>query len=233
MSTHQKVKDQEKYRSIGLFDGHGATKQSKHGATIVYARTSMDELMNMVHKNGNKDFIPIFLLGPTPPFFGENKATTSWRRELVQYLDQEPEIDDRFWFILPEPENCDWKEVDFPGLEGKEHIYAQLHWEDYLINMAAVTGILVLHAHFRWDGNAGPTTRFEAGKLFALMKQDLLNACVINYPDETESAQYIDAHLLDATDLLKKGRFALTNCAPDAMTPFFDEIVKMARNVAK
>jgi hypothetical protein len=76
-------------------------------------------------------------------------------------------LDDRFIIVLPEPFSCNWKDVDYPSLtEPMEHIYAQVHWEDYFIDLAVKTGVLVLHAHFNWKGNAGPTARFEGGNYY-------------------------------------------------------------------
>lgn len=209
--------DQLKYKEIGLTTGSGVMTRTKHGAFVIYSRISIQKILEAVKEvkpiQSLEELKTIFLLGPTPQFFGENKATTSWRRDFVDYIDEH--LNDSFLIVLPEPFNCDWKLVDYPGLNKPEqHIYAQVHWEDYFINLAAKTGILVLHAHFMWKGNAGPTVRLEAGKLFVLMKEDKVNAAVLNLPIETQTAHYIGSHLLDAQSLYERGRFEMTSCSP-------------------
>lgn len=141
--------------------------------------------------------------------------------------------------------------MNYPNLNGLENIYAQVHWENHFINLASQTVILVLHAHFRWQCNAGPTARFEAGCLFARMKENTINACVLNLPMDTESAQYINSHLPDARTLYDSGRFVITSCSPlpldennvpsigagiypsgasekDYLAPFFNAIIELA-----
>ena len=106
----------------------------------------------------------------------------------------------------------------------------------------------MVFSHFIWKGNMGPTSRFEAGKMFGLIKEEKVNSCVLNYPAETETAQYMIAHLLDAQSLCKRGRFAITSCTPlqggvtkedggiypnggvdlGQLDPFFEQIVKTA-----
>jgi hypothetical protein len=219
------INSQINLQEIGITQGKGVVQQTKHGAFIVYSRITPEDLLNEIKRirptvTSLDELITIFLLGPTPAFFGDNKATTSWRRSFVKYIDFEQcvKFNENFIVILPEPYDCDWKKVDYPNLDGKmdimDHIYAQVHWEDYFINLAAKTGILVLHSHFRWSGNAGPTARMEAGKMFALMKENKLKGGVINYPIETETAQYIKSHLIDANELFHEGRFMLTTCSP-------------------
>jgi len=104
-----------------------------------------------------------------------------------------------------------------------EHIYAQVHWEDYFIDLAVKTGVLVLHAHFNWKGSfqrettfphAGPTARFEGGKLLSLLKENKLNAAVINHPKDSQTIQYITSHIVHGLDLYNRGRFLITQCSP-------------------
>ena len=160
----------------------------------------------------------VFLLGPTPAFFGDQRATTSWRRAFVQYLDQAPEFNNDYLIVLPEPPECDWQRVNYPGLSSPdEQVYAQIHWEAHFIDLALQTGIIVLHAHFRWAGNAGPTARFEAGKLLDRLSSDRVNHCVINLPRDSQSVPYLVPHLLHAKELFNQGRFALTECSPLAL----------------
>ena len=217
--TYRRVIAQEKYRLAGINTGEGKIERSKHGAFIVYSRASLSSVTEVVHQarpeiTHLEQLKTVFLLGPTPTFFGENKATTSWRRAFVTYLDTAFEFNDSFLIVLPEPFDCDWQSVAYPGLHGVEHIYAQVHWEDAFIDLAFKTGIAVLHAHFRWQGNAGPTARLEAGKLLALMKEDKVKCCVINLPNDSETVQYIEAHLLDALKYTLEGRFLLDFCSP-------------------
>lgn len=214
------IQEQTIYQAIAITDGNGCVERTKHGAFIVYSRISLDSLFKIVSEGRHttvrslEDLKTIFLLGPTPKFYGDNCASTSWRREFVKYLEECENINDDFIIILPEPKSCNWQDVDFPGLIGVQHIYAQIHWEDYFINLAARTGVLVLHAHFRWGGNAGPTARLEAGKLLALAREGLIKSAVINCPQDSETAEYIKAHLLDMYDLYSRGRFGLTTCSP-------------------
>ena len=267
-TTLELINEQLRYREIGLNKGKGYVIQPReNGAFFVFSRISTTELLEEIQKRKPSiqsldELKTIFLLGPTPTFFGENRATTSWRREFVEYTSEwlgvglwEPltmsTFDDRFMVVLPEPLFGDWKDVDYPGLNGIEHVYAQIHWENHFINLASQTGILVLHAHFRWQGNAGPTARFEGGSLFAQMKEGKVNACVLNLPKDTQSAQYINSHLPDAKTLCERGRFQITSCSPlpfkadgvpiidagiyecgasepDHLAPFFKAIVDLA-----
>ncbi len=220
LETSKKICAQKEYKQLGLTTGCGEVKRTKHGAFVVFSRTSLLELTCII-KSANplieklSEMKTIFLMGPTPTFFGENRATTSWRREFVAFLDNHPEIDDSFMIAIPEPFDCNWKTVDYTVFDVPlEHVYAQIHWEDFFITLAKNNGILVLHAHFMWKGNAGPTARCEAGMLFDAMREDKVNACVINYPAETQTAQYIDAHILDAKVLYERFRFTLTQCSP-------------------
>lgn len=216
----ESIKTQERYRHIALTSGTGILKRTKYGGFVVFSRMPPTTLLEKIKEveptiESLEQLKTLFLLGPTPTFFGDGvRATTSWRREFLELADQVAEFDARFLVVIPEPEDCNWKSVDYSGLESWEHVYAQLHWEDYFINLAAETGILVLHAHFRWAGNAGPTARLEAGKLFALMKEGKVNACVLNMPNESETVQYITAHLVDAKDLHERGFFTMTTCSP-------------------
>ena len=167
-------------------------------ALIVFSRITPDSLLKEI-KNFNpyirdlRDLHFIFLLGPTPTFFGENKATTSWRRAFIDYCDKYKELNNSYVIVLPEPKDCNWESVNYPKLKGKEHIYCQLHWEDYFINLAALNGVLVSNAYFRWKGNAGSTAGLETGKLFALIKESKVNAAVLNYPLNLQTAEYIEA----------------------------------------
>lgn len=210
---------QKHYHNIALNYGSGCLERSKYGAFIAYSRISVNSLLEQIREvkpivKSLEDMMTIFLLGPTPRFYGETRASTSWRREFIEYIDGCENLNDNFLIVLPEPKSCNWKDVDFPNLIDKQHIYAQVHWEDYFINLAAKTGLLVLHAHFRWGGNAGPTARIETGKLLALSKENLVRAAVINYPQDCETAEYIESHLLDMENLYVSGYFSLTHCTP-------------------
>jgi hypothetical protein len=264
--TWSEMCNQFKYQSAGLHTGEGVVNQLYQGGPfVVYSRITLDTLLREIKKvkpdfSCLEDMKTIFLLGPTPVFFGDKRATTSWRRSFVEWLlETRPSLKDDILIVIPEPEGCDWKGVDYPTLtEPNEHICAQTHWENYFINLAAKTGILVLHAHFRWSGNAGPTARLEGGKLFSLASSGELNGAVVNFPSDTQTAQYIKVHLLDAIELYEKGRFVLTSCSPldlnekgepidkdgnivaagvyenggvetNNLAPFYEEIVKMAR----
>lgn len=221
--TRQAMADQEQFREMGVHSGKGVCEQSQHGAFIVYARLSPDALLKYIQERRPsvgklEEMHTIFLMGPTPRFYGDERASTSWRREFVAYMDETPLFDSRFLVVVPEPRDCDWTSVDYPGVTRPvEHIYGQLHWEDYFISLASETGVLVLHAHFRWGGNAGPTARIEAGRLMTLLRKGSLCAAVINYPCDTETAQYIEAHLMYANTHLMYGLFLLSDCSPLAL----------------
>lgn len=268
MDTTSRIRVQEYYREIGLTTGKGVVEQIGFGAFVVYSRITPSDLLNEIQKVKPKiqsleEMKTIFLLGPTPAFFGENKASTSWRRAFVEYVKSKGlgVVNDSFMIVLPEPKGYDWKEIDYPNLkEPIEHIYGQTHWETYFIDLAVKTGVLVLHSYYRWKGNAGPTARFEGGKLFALASVNALNSAVVNIPKDSQTGQYADVHLVDVKEMYKKGRFALTSCSPlnlneegipvdskgniteaglysdgsiepHNMDPFFDEIVKMANSL--
>lgn len=217
--TCGRTNGQEKYRLAGLETGTGEIKQSKHGAFIIYARASVKTILETIQVvrpelTHLEQLKTVFLIGPTPTFCGVNKATTSWRREFVQYLDEADEFDDTFMIVLPEPFNCDWASVDYPNLVGIEHVFAQVHWENEFIDLAVKTGITVLHSHFRWKGNAGPTARLEAGKVLSLIKENKVKCCVINLPKDSQTVQYIETHLHDAIKYAREGRFLLSECSP-------------------
>lgn len=210
-------------KEIGIRDGIGSISQLyEKGPFVLYSRTSANDTLAFIQTTKHIEHLDemktIFLLGPTPKFFGEDRASTSWRRSFVDYVKNDSILNDDFLIVLPEPASCNWKDVDYGTLsDPMDQIYGQLHWEDYFINLAARSGVLVLHSHFRWSGNAGPTARCEAGKLFALMTANRINAAVVNLPEETQTCQYINAHLLDALSLFNQGKFALTKCSPVAL----------------
>ena len=221
--TFDMISKQLHYQTVSIREGEGVVMQLySDGPFVVYSRISADKVLGYVRAycpkiNSLDEMKTIFLLGPTPPFFGSNRATTSWRRSFLEYLTNNKSLNDNFLIVLPEPYSCEWKDVDYKCLtEPMEHIYAQVHWEDYFIDLAVKTGVLVLHAHFRWlgGGNAGPTARFEGGKLLSLLKEDKLTAAVINLPKDSQTIQYITTHLVHALSLYNKGRFLLTECSP-------------------
>ena len=128
----ERVKAQLVYRRFGRYTGSGKVIQRReNGPFIVYSRIDIMKLTDEINtKLSTRKCLDemkiIFLMGPTPAFFGELKATTSWRREFVNYLTDHSLLDDRFMVVLPEPEECDWSKVDFPLLKKREeHIYAQ------------------------------------------------------------------------------------------------------------
>ena len=218
--TFNLISKQSEYQSVSIRYGNGIIIQLYvNGPFIVYSRTSEQKVLNTIRNYRSIETLDemktIFLLGPTPQFFGENKATTSWRRDFLEYLTKKRMLNDSFLIVLPEPFTCDWKDVNYKDLiDPMEHIYCQIHWEDYFIDLAVKTGILVLHAQFMWKGNAGPTARFEGGKLLSLLKEDKLNAAVINCPKESQTIQYITSHLVHSLSLYNKGRFLFTECSP-------------------
>lgn len=88
------------------------------------------------------------------------------------------------------------------------------------------------------------------------MKEDKVNACVINLPKDTQNAQYINSHLPDAKMLYDKGRFIITSCShlpldenynpkisagvypsgeseKEHLNPFFNAIVELAISLLK
>lgn len=213
---------QERLRGIALSDGHGVVKRSAHGAFIVFARASPEAVLKEIQKvhsyvESLREMTVVFLAGPTPRFFGsvEERASTSWRREFLLYIDGQPQMNGSFLIVVPEPEQCDWGQVDFAGLSSvQDNTYAQLHWEAHYIFLASQYGTLVLHSHFRWAGNAGPTARCEAGHLFALMANGKLRSGVVNCAPDSQTTQYIEAHLADALMLLRAGLFVTTACSP-------------------
>lgn len=112
--------------------------------------------------------------------------------------------------------------------EKMRQIHAQLHWETRFLDMALKNGIVALHA--------GTTMCLDAGKLLDRLSQNQVNCCVINLPQDSQSSQYIGAHLRGASDLFHNGRFILTECNPDkggSLNPFFDALEKMAITLNK
>ncbi len=213
------LKRQQELSQFAVREGRGQIIQSAHGAFVVFSRASLNTVLWAVRRvkpiiTALTQLKTVFLLGPTPTFFGEQRATTSWRRDFVRYLDQSPAFNSDYLIVLPEPYDCDWSSVNYEGLTSDEQVYAQIHWETHFIDLALITGVIVLHAHFRWAGNAGPTARFEAGKLLDRLDADRVNHCVINLPRDSQSVPYLMPHLMAAQAMLEQGRFALTECSP-------------------
>ncbi len=222
-TTFDILHQQLKYRYISTRKGTGTVYQLyTDGPFIVYSRISVNDLLHIIRLRlppnrmieSLDEMKTIFLAGPTPEFFGAKKASTSWRRSFVDYLTKTKQLDDSYLVVLPEPYGCDWKDVDYDCLtEPMEHVYAQIHWETHFIDLAVKTGVYVAHAYARWSGNALPTGRFEIGKLLSLMEENKLKAAVINCPKESQSIQYITAHILDAELLYYNDKFILTQCS--------------------
>ena len=127
------AREQLMYQHLGVTSGKGVIQQlHENGPFIVYSRTSPDDVLKKIQSikpiTSIKEMKTIFLLGPTPQFFGENKASTSWRRAFVEYL-KIHRLNDSYLVVLPEPYSCDWKDVDYECFtQPMEHIYGQVHW---------------------------------------------------------------------------------------------------------
>jgi hypothetical protein len=229
-------------KSISLQSGIGVVERTGYGAFVVYSRTSLSDLL-MVVQDVRKDITSldkmstIFLMGPTPVFYGpaEGRAKTSWRRDFLRYVGNEPTIDSDWLIVLPEPYHCDWSQVDYPAklrMSSDEQIWAQIHWENHFIKMSLNKGVAVMHAYFRWDGNAGSTARCEAGSLLSKIEDGKCDRVVLNLPLDSQSVPYLEAHLLDAYELMMSGKFSLVRDSPTtSLDSFFEAIVDMTKHV--
>lgn len=163
VTQDEAIMKQFRLKEIALRDGDGRVERTKGGAFIVFSRVSLQKLLEIVRESNPRvqeleQMNTIFLMGPTPRFFGpvEGRATTSWRREFLQYADENQALNENWLIVLPEPWNFDWSSVDYPSLEGEEQVFAQIHWENHFIGLSLRKGVAVFHSHFRWKGNAGP-----------------------------------------------------------------------------
>ena len=61
---------------MGLIKGNGVVKQNRNGAYFVYSRTNIAEVTKQTsnHRNQPAQKV-IFLMGPTPRFFGKAELT--------------------------------------------------------------------------------------------------------------------------------------------------------------
>lgn len=232
-TTTQAIFHQHSLAEEALRSGSGHIGRTQCGAFIIYSRISEEELLTEIRRErpsmeSLREMSTVFLMGPTPRFFGEKegRATTSWRREFLEYADSHQGLTSEWLIVLPEPYDCNWSSVDYPGLKPSEQVHAQIHWETFFINLSLNKGITVLHAHFRWSGNAGPTARCEAGRVMNELTK--LDRCVINLPPDSESVPYIEAHLSDATIAHTENKFRLTRSSPlqlltDGFTPVLSQ----------
>lgn len=208
---------QIRLKEIALRDGSGRVERTTGGAFIVYSRVSLPTLLDIIQLSNPSikklsEMKTIFLMGPTPKFYGEERATTSWRREFLSYADTNIALNEDWLIVLPEPFDCNWSSVDYPLLSSEEQVYAQIHWEDYFIGLSMKRGIAVFHSHFRWKGNAGPTARFEGGRLLASFEK--MDCVVLNLSPDSQNVPYLEAHLSKAIRMRALGLLKLTRCSP-------------------
>lgn len=218
LTTSDVIMREIRLKEVALRDGKGRVERIEGGAFVVYSRVSRRELLDIIQRSNPSvqdldQMKTIFLMGPTPKFWGEDgRATTSWRREFLSYVSTSKSLNENWMIILPEPFDCNWSSVDYPLLSSGEQVSAQIHWEDYFIGLSMRNGIAVFHSHFRWKGNAGPTARFEGGRLLASLAH--LDRVVFNLSPDSQSVPYIEPHLSKALCLNELGSFRLTRCSP-------------------
>ena len=129
----------------------------------------------------------VFLAGPTGP---DDEMLQGWRRTLIARLVADERLDPMMTVVAPEPESGRW--ADIVAATGKPKLdqaaNGQIAWEWQYLGLCDVT---VFWLATYWDGNIGPTTRWEFGYyLQEYLKNRSRRTFLIGAPADAESVKW-------------------------------------------
>ncbi len=137
----------------------------------------------------------VFLAGPTPY---DGKMETGWRRKVIEKLKVDERLNPSMIVVAPEPERGFWSDIDNSNPQSKleEVRDKQMMWELQYLNLCDITAFWLptywtKDAAGEFDGNIGPTARWELGYfLQEYLKNPNQRNFIIGAPEDAESVKW-------------------------------------------
>ena len=157
----------------------------------------MGKIRTLFSRNHTTVFprLGVFLAGPTPP---DGKMGNSWRRIIINELENNHRLDTAMVVVSPEPETGKWEDIDAstPSKELNKVLDKQIPWEWQYLNLCDITAFWL---PTYWDeqvaspfpANIGPTSRWEFGFFFQeYLKNPTKRKFIIGSPEDAESIKW-------------------------------------------